>query len=494
MLTHQRSPRALPRPARRATAGRMLASAALAACLSNTVSAHAPPAGTGVLLDPQGQVAIIVTNRGLIFHDEERDAYQLMCSEALGVDSSQTPHVVITAAGSLLAATFKGLSRSDDSGCTWQPVTPFESSNIPVMVADPSNADTVYLAGIDADTLGIHKTADGGASWVQLYSLGATDFLYALQVAPSDPNTLYASGENFGSTPSSFFVLHSSDGGSTWARTELPTSDHLYRYRVVAVAPEDPLQLLLISETLNAEQDPSQLFVSRDGGDTLTAVLQADTIADAGFSAQGQAWAASEEGLFVLSSDLASSTQLPGAYQLSCGAQDQVGLLVCGYYEADSLLPGVRRVVSVDGAAPAFAHFMDFGQVDMPITCPPDSPTTTACALPWYDWAREMLGQTPGTAAPGAVGADGTTPAPAPPNDALAPGAAAPSMSAGQADATSNTSQYRPASPPQASEHRGCSAPGRRSAAGTSRPFILVLATVALMRLVRRRRTPRPPA
>jgi hypothetical protein len=55
-----------------------------------------------------------------------------------------------------------GLYRSTDGGQHWTLATPVASTRFSAIVVDPTDADTVYVAG----NSGLHKSVDGGITWM----------------------------------------------------------------------------------------------------------------------------------------------------------------------------------------------------------------------------------------------------------------------------------------------------------------------------------------
>lgn len=134
--------------------------------------------------------------------------------------------------------TGKGMYKSSDEGKTWEFVGLKNAGQIGAVEIHPENPDVVYVAAIGQafgrnEERGVFKTTDGGQSWDKvLYhsdSIGFSD----LELAPDDPNTIYAGawrGERkpwtivSGSTEGG--VYKSTDGGANWVKLTngLPTN------------------------------------------------------------------------------------------------------------------------------------------------------------------------------------------------------------------------------------------------------------------------------
>ncbi|HEX3867581.1 MAG TPA: hypothetical protein VHV78_12550, partial [Gemmatimonadaceae bacterium] len=182
-----------------------------------------------------------------------------------------------TATTLILAATNAGMYRSTNSGSTWTSVL---AGVVTDLIVDPSTPSTMYSAvgsAVGGTTNGIYKSVNSGASWTRLggglpvSNVGRIN----LTVAPSSPQTLYASVQD-GEVPelSSFGTLlgiwASSDGGATWAKTAAATAScgaspnaQCWYDMTIAVDP-------LVSTTVYF--GGVQLYKSIDGGATFAAL------------------------------------------------------------------------------------------------------------------------------------------------------------------------------------------------------------------------------
>ena len=136
-------------------------------------------------------------------------------------------------AGTVYAASWTTLYRSDDSGASWSSVGPAGQNYFYALAIDPGDPATLYLAAISGlfeNTL--FKSTDRGATW-KAASAGARSpsSVMAVAVAPSKRDVVYAAGNNG-------MVYKSENGGASW--TTLSTGLPGYALTSVAVNPADP--------------------------------------------------------------------------------------------------------------------------------------------------------------------------------------------------------------------------------------------------------------
>jgi photosystem II stability/assembly factor-like uncharacterized protein len=129
--------------------------------------------------------------------------------------------------GRAYGATSRGVFKTDDHGQSWSRVQ--DGPTMRHVATNPSDPDTVYASGD-----GIVKTTDGGATWKSI----KPDHVNVLAVAPSDRAAIYASFADQ--------MSKSLDGGSSWRfiGTGLPLLPDGYGYfylstSSIAVDPSD---------------------------------------------------------------------------------------------------------------------------------------------------------------------------------------------------------------------------------------------------------------
>jgi hypothetical protein len=105
--------------------------------------------------------------------------------------------------GAILAGTWSGISRSTDSGMSWQEVT--VPGRYFFLASGEGNALTPY----------VRRSNNGGATWTFSYSSGIDDMAIAMAFDPSDPVVAFL-GLGAGT------LLRTADNGLSWSPVPLP--------------------------------------------------------------------------------------------------------------------------------------------------------------------------------------------------------------------------------------------------------------------------------
>lgn len=163
----------------------------------------------------------------------------------------------------LVASTF-GLFRSTDSGTSWALVLEGTATDL---VAHPTDPTILYAA---LHGRGVYKSTDTGATWVAAstgMNLGIARRIN-LAIAPSAPDTLYASFQTGESEGEGLTMYRTSNGATTWQ--ELPATGASCWYQcwydmTIAVHPANPQNVYFGSLRLYRSVNGGQTF--SDGHD-----------------------------------------------------------------------------------------------------------------------------------------------------------------------------------------------------------------------------------
>jgi photosystem II stability/assembly factor-like uncharacterized protein len=174
---------------------------------------------------------------------------------------------------SLLSVTVHAqtVDTSQLSALKWRNIGPFRGGRISAVTGAIGIPGTFYVGLPEG---GIWKTTSAGQTWYPVAdSIKEQCCFGAIQVAPSDPNIVYAgSGESFRGDGDG--VYKSSDAGATWQHLGL---EETQRIPALLVDPHDA-NLVLLGATGNGRMHTNQrgVFRSTDGGKTWTNPLFID--------------------------------------------------------------------------------------------------------------------------------------------------------------------------------------------------------------------------
>jgi len=167
------------------------------------------------------------------------------------------------AAQTVPAALFDGLS--------WRMIGPFRGGRAESATGVPGDPNTFYFGAVGG---GIWKTTDGGTVWNPIFDGQHIASIGAIEVAPSNPNIVYAgTGETDLRSDISFGdgMYKSVDAGKTWKHIGLEDSRQIGR---ILVDPENP-DIVYVAALGHAYGPNEQrgVFRSTDGGRTWSKVL-----------------------------------------------------------------------------------------------------------------------------------------------------------------------------------------------------------------------------
>ncbi|MFG0257771.1 MAG: glycosyl hydrolase [Phycisphaerales bacterium JB043] len=172
-----------------------------------------------------------------------------------------------------------GVYRSRDGGTSWENLGLGDSQHIGMIVVDPRDSDTVYVAvegplWSPGGERGLYKTADGGASWEKILGGGEYTGVNELHLDPRDPDVMYAVTQQrfrnvaalINGGPES--GIHKSiDGGGTWRELTrgIPEDD---KGRIgLDVSPIDPD---IVYATIELAHRKGGFYRSDDRGESWT--------------------------------------------------------------------------------------------------------------------------------------------------------------------------------------------------------------------------------
>jgi hypothetical protein len=337
------------------------------------------PNANQLVVDPHVPSRLIVrTSFGVLVSTDAGAHWQLICETAFaGAPQSSDQAIGVTDDGSILVANKTGVSRGQDGGCSWAmgqgALAGLETVDVTV---SRSNQALAYGIATFLGDAGFYvgqaaRSDDNGQTWTATGPPIADFSPLTIDVAPSDPSIVYASGTD--SAAASQFFYRSSDSGATWAKYSIPGEGLVFIAAVDPVVPD--------TVYIRTDADISRLLVSDNGGQDWRELYR-DNSSLVGFaiSPDGQQVAVgSYSGGLVL---LTRNGSDAGAWlaekirplEVACLTWTAAGLYACDFMNEDGFSVGF----SVDGRQP-FAPLVLLAQI-VPMQCP-DHPLP--CASDW---------------------------------------------------------------------------------------------------------------
>jgi photosystem II stability/assembly factor-like uncharacterized protein len=207
--------------------------------------------------------------------------------------------VVAPAASDAVVGSFDYLSHTSDGGATWQPTTRVAADySGPLDTLQFTDASTGWAGGQAGE---IMKTIDGGADW-SAQSSGTSNDLNDLTFINASDGWTVGGGNDWLNSASSSVVLNTSDGGATW--TQQTTGISGLPYDLAGVAFVDALQGWAVGSRDWGDISGGVVVHTTDGGATWaqqslpavnTGVLSSISLNDVAFASDGlHGWAVGE--------------------------------------------------------------------------------------------------------------------------------------------------------------------------------------------------------
>src|SRR5579862_962326 len=156
-------------------------------------------------------------------------------------------------------------------GLSWRMAGPFRGGRAETATGVPGDPNTFYFGAVGG---GIWKTTDAGTVWTPVFDGQHIASIGAIEVAPSDPNIIYAgTGETDLRSEISFGdgLYKSTDAGKTWRHIGLRDSRQIGRILVHPTNP-DIVYVAALGHAY-APNEERGVFRSGDGGQTWRKVL-----------------------------------------------------------------------------------------------------------------------------------------------------------------------------------------------------------------------------
>jgi photosystem II stability/assembly factor-like uncharacterized protein len=147
-------------------------------------------------------------------------------------------------------------------GLRWRNIGPFHGGRISAVTGAIGEPGVFYLG---APAGGIWKTTNAGVSWFPIFDqFTNVDSIGAIQVAPSDPNIVYAGTGDSVQGSSGDGMYKSIDAGKTWTHIGLEETTKINK---MVVDPKDP-NIVVASTQGDASHKGMGIYRTIDGGKT----------------------------------------------------------------------------------------------------------------------------------------------------------------------------------------------------------------------------------
>jgi photosystem II stability/assembly factor-like uncharacterized protein len=154
------------------------------------------------------------------------------------------------------------------AGLRWRNIGPFHGGRIAAVTGAIGQAGVFYVG---APAGGIWKTTSAGVTWFPIFDqFTNVDSIGAIQVAPSDPNVVYAGTGDSVQGSLGDGMYKSVDAGKTWTHIGL---EDTVKINKIVIDPKDS-NLVLASTQGDAKHSGQGVYRSADGGKTWTNVLK----------------------------------------------------------------------------------------------------------------------------------------------------------------------------------------------------------------------------
>jgi len=384
----------------------MRCAAALVA-LATLAFAHAArangrlPAANQLVFAPDDPSSMTLrTTFGMLFTSDAGKTWDWLCEDAIPMSGQQDPAITLLNGGVVISAQQEGLATSPDRGCSWSFVAG-TAKNLAVDVARTTDGESavaimnVYQATNDAGTLlyqsNVLHTSDAAKTWQSLSgAIDPTLVIDTIDLAPSDPQRIYVTGETYGAPNGTMLV--SSDGGQTYTPYTIPfVSNELGAY-IAAVDPtnEDLVYVRTLGR-LPTNETVSRLLVSSDGGQTYGAYWSGDAMLGFALSPDGSRVYIGNiaDGLFAANASDLNFTQL-SPLQVQCLAMRDTTLYVCSNETSSVAQTGSSFVLATTiDEGQSFTPLLALETIAGPIACAAGT-SAAICANEWPTLAYQL--------------------------------------------------------------------------------------------------------
>ena len=347
-------------------------------------------------------VLVAATTFGPVRSDDGGITWRWACELGLALTAFEDPPYVLMEDGSLLAATFGGLVRSESSLCNFD--VPDDDLDFAVIdvVRDPDAPSVAYAVDSAGGVPnGVFRTEDNGQSW-QATSEPIEPILFE--------SLRYASGGRFylsgiypetPETPRTTPYLHRSvDGGATWERFDFAFEPNERTFALLTLDPSNSDVVFAVARPRTGVDQDERLLRSRDGGETWETLARHRSITGAAFldgalfvgsgyvarpSSPNQPVAAFPHGLYRSDDGGDSFMTVREDLDVGCVAVRHLELWIC----ADAYRDGYLLGRSLDGGTTVEPRLV-LTEMAGPVDCAEGDRTPQLCRMRDADIVRDF--------------------------------------------------------------------------------------------------------
>lgn len=360
----------------------------LSLLVATPAAAHnRPTALTGLWVDLNDPNQMIAAGTwGLAVTSDGGGAWKWLCAAMFGADPRvEDPPLALTSRGTLLAATYAGLHRSEGPlPCDWSTApAPLDRDFVIDVAARGEEVWAISTQRAFDDTL--HKSDDDGRTFTAIYA--ARDLLLdRVRVAPSDARFVYLSGARplLPQMPRAVFVLASEDGGETFSRSEVTLEEGETLALLLGVSPMNPRLIFAEVTNFNGQDAPERILRSLDGGRNWSVVLRAPDARFIAFSEDGsKVWIGSTLSGLYRSDDSGETFQniLPDIH-VRCLNYSRGELFVCTDPARDGF-----ALAKVSSATTTLQPVLRLPEIDQIVPCPRCTEGAAVCPA----WTPDVI-------------------------------------------------------------------------------------------------------